>query len=136
LAGFLVGLDFGIMKYRSRFSGERSELLILIKKFTRLNSCKANLTGQTMPEETQEEGKLIGKVVHYFSKIEVAVIELTGSLSVGDTIRIAGGEGTDFTQTVESMESEHEKVEKAKKGDSVGVKVKEKVREGYKVYKI
>jgi len=93
-----------------------------------------------MPEkETQapsEEGKLIGKVVHYFSKIEVAVIELTGPLSVGDTIRVVGGEDTDFTQAIESMEAEHEKIEKAKKGDSIGVKVKEKVREGYKVYKI
>lgn len=93
-----------------------------------------------MPEETtqpsKEEGKLIGKVVHYFSKIKVAVVELSDSLSVEDTIRIVGGEDTDFTQTVESMESEHEKIEKAKKGDSVGLKVKEKVREGYKVYKV
>ncbi|GAI30407.1 unnamed protein product, partial [marine sediment metagenome] len=46
------------------------------------------------------------------------------------------GEETDFTQTVDSMEIEHEKMEKAKAGDPVGIKVKEKVREGYKVYKI
>lgn len=92
-----------------------------------------------MPEEAQtppEEGKLIGKVTHYFSKIEVAVIELSEGLSVGDTIRIVGGEDTDFSQTIESMEVEHEKIEKAKAGDSVGLKIKEKVREGYKVYKL
>jgi len=92
-----------------------------------------------MPEknnQSSQEGKLIGKVAHYFSKIEVAVIELSAGLSVGDTIRIVGGEDTDFTQTVNSMEVEHEKIEKAKKGDGVGLKVKEKVREGYKVYKI
>ncbi|MCD6500578.1 hypothetical protein J7K42_01000 [bacterium] len=88
-----------------------------------------------MPEEI-EEGKLIGKITHYFDKIEVAVIELSAPLSVGDTIRIVGGEATDFTQKVESMEMEHEKIQKAKKGDSVGLKVKEKVREGYKVYKV
>ena len=88
-----------------------------------------------MPEEV-EEGKLIGKVSHYFDKIEVAVIELDAPLSVGDTIRIAGGEATDFTQEVESMEVEHEKIKKAKKGDSVGLKVKERGREGYKVYKV
>lgn len=88
-----------------------------------------------MPEEI-EEGKLIGKVTHYFGKIGVAVIELSAPLKVGDTIRIIGGESTDFTQEVESMEMEHEKIEKAKKGDSIGLKVKEKVREGYKVYKI
>lgn len=83
-----------------------------------------------------EEGKLIGKVIHYFSKIGVAVIKLDSPLSVGDTIRIVGGEATDFNQPVESMEVEHEKIEKAKKGDEVGLKVEQKVREGYKVYKV
>jgi len=83
-----------------------------------------------------EEGKLIGKVSHYFSKIGVAVIELSGSLSIGDTVRIVGGEETDFEQTIDSMEMEHEKIEKAKKGDAIGTKVKEKVREGYRVFKI
>lgn len=83
-----------------------------------------------------EEGKLIGRITHYFDKIEVAVIELTVPLAVGDTIRVVGGEDTDFTQEVESMEVEHEKIKKAKKGDSVGLKIKEKVREGYKVYKV
>ncbi len=87
-------------------------------------------------QEPVPEGKLIGKVSHYFSNIEVAVIELTGTLKVGDTIRIVGGVETDFTQKVESIEIEHEKKEKAKKGDSVGLKVKEKVREGYKVYRL
>jgi len=88
-----------------------------------------------MPNETPEEGKLIGKVTHYFSKIGVAVIELSDTLKVGDTIRIVGGI-TDFTQTIDSMEIEHKKVEEAKKGDSIGLKVSQKVREGYKVYKV
>ncbi|MCK4474049.1 hypothetical protein KAU40_02175 [Candidatus Parcubacteria bacterium] len=88
-----------------------------------------------MPEQTFEEGKLIGKISHYFNNIKVAVVELSAPLKKGDTIRIAGGE-TDFSQTVASMEDEHQKKEKAKKGDSVGLKVKEKVREGYKVYKL
>lgn len=82
-----------------------------------------------------EEGKLIGKVSHYFSNIGVAVLELSGALKVGDTIRIAGGE-VDFTQQVDSMEIDHKKVDTAKKGDSAGLKVDQKVREGYKVYKI
>lgn len=83
-----------------------------------------------------EEGKLIGKITHYFSNISVAVIELADTLKTGETIRIIGGEDTDFTQTVESLEVEHQKVEKAKTGDSVGLKVSEKVREGYRVYKV
>jgi len=91
-----------------------------------------------MVEETKtsQEGELIGKIVHYFSHIGVAVIELSANLSVGDNIRIIGGENTDFNQTVDSMEIDRKKIEKAKSGDEVGLKVKEKVREGYKVYKI
>ena len=85
---------------------------------------------------TKDEGKLIGKVIHYFDKIGVAVVRLESSLKNGDTIRIAGGEATDFTQEVVSMETEHEKIKKAKKGDEVGMKVKEKVREDYRVYKL
>ncbi|RLC34701.1 MAG: hypothetical protein DRZ76_02185 [Candidatus Nealsonbacteria bacterium] len=81
------------------------------------------------------EGKLIGKITHYFGNIGVAVIELSDTLKLGDTIRIVGGE-TDFNQNVDSMEVEHQKVETAKKGDSVGLKVNQKVREGYKVYKV
>lgn len=89
-----------------------------------------------MEEKTPlEESKLIGKVSHYFSHINVVVIELSDNLNIGDTIRIVGGE-TDFTQPVESMEIEHQKVTTAKAGDVVGLKVNQKVREGYKVYKI
>lgn len=88
-----------------------------------------------MTKEIPSEGKLIGKISHYYGNIGVAVIELSSSLGVGDTIRMVGGE-TDFTQQVESMEIEHQKVKEAKKGDSAGLKVAQKVREGYKVYKL
>lgn len=87
-----------------------------------------------MPEK-DTEGKLIGRITHYFGNIGVAVIELKDKLKVGDTIRIIGGE-TDFTQTVDSLEIEHKKIQEAKKGDSVGLKVGQKVREDYKVYKV
>ncbi len=85
-----------------------------------------------MPEE---EGKLIGKITHYYSNIGVAIIELDGDLSVGDKIKIKGGT-TDFEQEVDSMEVEHQKVQEAKKGDSIGLKVNEKMREGSLVYKL
>lgn len=86
--------------------------------------------------KNREEGKLVGKVTHYFSNINVAVIDILGVLKEGDTIRITGGENTDFDQEIDSMEVDYKKVKTAKKGDSVGLKVKEKVREGYHVYKI
>ncbi len=81
------------------------------------------------------EGKLIGKITHYFGKIGVGIIELSDTLQVGDRIRIAGGE-TEFEQTVDSMEIDHKKVDTAKAGDAIGLKVEQKVREGYKVYKL
>jgi len=81
------------------------------------------------------EGKLIGKVTHYFDKIKVMVIELAETLKAGDMIRIVGGESTDFEQKVGSMEMEHKKIKQGEKGESVGLEAKEKVREGYKVYK-
>jgi len=83
-------------------------------------------------EEKLEE---IGKISHYFSKIEVAIVDLTAPLSVGDRITMKGVT-TDFEQTVESMQIEHENVKSAKAGDSIGLKVKERVREGDIVYKI
>ena len=84
----------------------------------------------------EKEGKLIGRVTHYFGNIGVAVIELEDKLKVGETIRIVGGEDTDFEQKVDSMEFEHEKIQEAKKSDSIGMKVGQKVREDYKVYKV
>jgi putative protease len=87
-----------------------------------------------------EEGKMpeeeIGRVSGYFGKIGVAGIEITqGTLSVGDTIRIKG-HTTDLTQVVESMQIEHLNVPTAKAGDSIGIRVKDHVRDHDKVYKV
>ena len=83
-----------------------------------------------------KDGKLIGKITHYCSNIEVAVVELSSPLKMGDTIRVVGGQETDFEQKVSSMQIDHKEVKSAGKGDSIGMKVDEKVHEGYKVYKI
>lgn len=86
--------------------------------------------------DAKPEGKLIGKITHYFANIKVGVIALTKPLSVGDEIRIIGGNDTDFNQEVKSMEEEHVKLKTAKSGLSVGLKVIKPVREGYKVFKV
>jgi len=78
--------------------------------------------------------KQIGKIIHFFDKISVAVIELMAGLKVGETIHVVGG-NRDFTQTVDSMQVEHESISKAKKGDQVGLEVSQPVREGDKVYR-
>ncbi len=81
------------------------------------------------------EGKQIGEVFNFFERVSVIAIKLTDSLKVGDTIRIVGGEH-DFTEIVESMQIEGKNVTKAKKGDSVGIRVSEKVHKGAKVFKV
>jgi len=77
--------------------------------------------------------KKIGVITHYFGNIGVAVLKLNGKLKVGDEIHIVG-HGADFTQKVESMQVEHENINKAKKNDDVGMKVDEKVKPGAEVF--
>ena len=80
--------------------------------------------------------KEIGYVSKFFGQISVAAIEITvGKLTVGDTIHFKG-HTTDLKEQVTSMQVEHDVVESAKKGDSIGVKVSEKVRRKDKVFKI
>ena len=88
-------------------------------------------------KEAKEEkiGKESGKVTHYFTNIGVAVIKLDKPLKTGDKIRIKGAT-SDFEQTVDSMQIEHDKIEEAKKGQSIGLKIAEHVREHDVVYKV
>ena len=91
-----------------------------------------------MAKEKNEEkapGKEIGKIVHYYTNLGVGIIELKGTLKVGDKIKIKGAT-TDFEQKIASMQIEHEKVEEAKKGKSIGLKTKKHVRQNDIVYKV
>jgi len=84
-----------------------------------------------MPAATKQ--KPIGKVVHYYDKIGVAIVELKKPLKVGDSVKFHRGD-SEFSQIVSSMQVEHENVKKAKKGDAIGVKVDEPVKEGAEVF--
>ena len=75
----------------------------------------------------------IGSITHYFDKIGVAVVDLTNPLTQGETIRI-GDPG--FTQTVGSMQIEHEKISSAAKGDSIGLKVDQPAQKGDEVFRV
>lgn len=75
-----------------------------------------------------EQEEKVGTVTGYYAKIGVAAIHLTdGELLVGDQIRIRG-HTTDFTQTVDSIQIEHQSVQQAARGSQVGLKVRERVR--------
>ncbi len=77
----------------------------------------------------------IGKVTHFFGRIGVAVLSLTESARVGDTIRIRG-RTTDLTQRVESMQIAHKAVAEARPGEDVAIMVNDRVRVDDGVYKI
>ena len=86
--------------------------------------------------EAPAGGKPVGKVIHYYTLLSVAIVELIqGSLRVGDTIHLKG-HTTDFKQTVESMEIEHQRVTEAAPGQTFGIKVREHAREHDIVYKV
>ena len=76
----------------------------------------------------------VGHVTHFFSKINVAVLELTAPLAVGDRILVKGPT-TDFEQAVESMQIEHANIPRAEAGQSIGLKMAENARERDVVYK-
>jgi putative protease len=78
----------------------------------------------------------VGFVTHYYGHLSVAAIRLeSGSLRVGDTIRILG-HTSDFRQRVESMQIEHQAVTEAGKRQEIGLKVTEPAREHDDVYKV
>lgn len=78
--------------------------------------------------------KPIGKVVHFYDKLGVAIIDLSsGGLKVGQEVKFKHGE-EEFTQKVESLQVEHESVDSVKKGDSFGVKVDKPTKPGTEVY--
>ena len=90
------------------------------------------IVGEKMSERELKE---VGRVTHYFTRIGVAVVELTDKLSVGDRILIQGAT-TNFEQVVESMQIEHKNVTTAEAGQSIGLKVEQRVREGDRIYRI
>ncbi len=78
----------------------------------------------------------IGSVFHYYPKPGVAAIAITsGEIRVGDTIMIEGAT-TSVNLVVESMQMEHAQVQEARAGQSIGIKVPERVRHGDRVYKV
>jgi len=82
------------------------------------------------------EGKLIGKITHYFPKVKAGVIVLKGgTLEIGDRIYIMG-HTTQFKQKITSMEINRHAITKAKKGDEIGIQVKSRVRTDDEVYKL
>jgi putative protease len=93
------------------------------------------INGEIQKKEVDMQEKEIGTVTHYYGHLSVGIIELQDALKIGDTVHIKG-HTDDFTETVESMQIEHANVTEAKAGDSIGIKVTQKVHPHDKVYKV
>lgn len=78
----------------------------------------------------------VGRVIHYYDKIAVAIVELDNTLSVGEKVRFVRGGEDLFDQVIESIQIEHQKVESAKRGQVVGISTTQIVREGAEVFKL
>ena len=77
----------------------------------------------------------IGTVTHYFGKLRVGIVKLTGRVATGDKLHFLG-HGADFKQKVKSMQVDHAAVDTASSRTEVGIRLNHRVREGTKVYKV
>lgn len=80
-------------------------------------------------------GKKVGVITHFYNKIGVGIIRCDEEIKIGDTLRFAGHE-TDFNQEIKEMQFDHKAIDKAKKGQEIGVKLDQRVRENDGVYKV
>ncbi len=76
----------------------------------------------------------IGKVIHYYDKITVAVVRLEGVLRLGDTVHVKG-KASDFEERVDSMQVNYKSVAEGKAGEEVAIKMNGKAKQGDQVYK-
>lgn len=83
-----------------------------------------------MPEE-----KLVGKITHFYPKVVVAVVKVKGTIKIGNKLKFKKG-AEEFEQTVESMQINYKDIKSAKKGQEIGLKVNQKIKEGWEVYKL
>ena len=77
----------------------------------------------------------VGTITHFYDKIGVAVINVLSPIKVGDRIKISGHD-KEFEQEIASLQVEHQNIDQAKKGDNVGMKVDQPVKDGDEVYKV
>ncbi|MFA6407706.1 MAG: hypothetical protein WCV80_03315 [Candidatus Paceibacterota bacterium] len=83
----------------------------------------------------EKKMKSIGMVTHFFNHIDVAIVKFKKPAKVGDLVHFKGAT-TDFEEKIKSMQYNHQSIVVAKKGQDVGIKVGDKVREGDVVYEV
>lgn len=86
-----------------------------------------------LSKKTIRTDKSVGEVTHYYGNLGVAIVKFNQDMPLGKNVTFLGST-TDFSQNLESMELDRKPVNMAPKGKEIGVKVKDKAREGDKVY--
>lgn len=107
-------------------SKKKSKAKKKISKKTKSRPKSSKPKKVTVPKK--EKVTVIGIVTHYFPKVNAAVVKLKRPLSLGDQV-VVKGKTTQFEQKIESMQIDHVALTQAKKGDEIGLQVKERVRE-------
>ncbi len=77
--------------------------------------------------------KKIGEVTHFFDKISVAIVDVSGKIKTGDRIKVVSGEDS-FEQDIESMQVDHNPVNEAKSGDKIGLKLSKPAKPGAQLF--
>lgn len=95
-------------------------------------SYRLTLGGEIMVDDKNQKEQL-GKITHFYSKLGVGIIKLDKELKAGDEIQIKGNT-SDFKQKVEELQLNHKNIDKGEKGQEVGVKLSQKVRDGDVVF--
>ncbi len=85
--------------------------------------------------KTSKEPKPIGVITHYYGKLGVAIVRFSQSVKTGTTLHFKGAT-TDFQEAIREMQYDHKDISATKKGQEVGIKVKQKVREGDEVFEV
>ncbi|MBN1405380.1 MAG: hypothetical protein JW946_02550 [Candidatus Omnitrophica bacterium] len=126
-----------IFKMKKKPTGKKPAIKqkpkIVLRKKAKLVSKKPEKRRQKMADKEVKEVK-IGEITHFFPHVNAAVVKLKSALTEGDTVHIKG-HSTDFTEQVTSMQIDNKPIKAAKKGQEIGLLVKEKVRGGDLVYK-
>jgi putative protease len=135
-----------LAKLRKKMSGgkgsKKKKVVKLKRKPLKKVSRKVKKTKKSSPEKVKKtspaavklQEKEVGVITHYFGKIQVGIIKVKSPLALGDTIHIKGAHD-DFTQSIDSMQYEHQPIGIAKKGLEIGIKVIKPVHENDRVYK-
>lgn len=114
---------------------KKAKKVVKVKKAVKAKrKLKTKKVVRKIKVQAKSKEKVLGKIDHYFDNISVAAIKVKAPFQVGDVIHVKG-HTTDFFQKIDSMQIEHQNVQKVKKGDDVGMKVKEFVRKNDTVYR-